>query len=223
MPQRPTSFQSQSNQSKQVRKNLWLWKIWTWLDHLTEAFKITQICEPLRPNMMAQWMRVSLRDVVFAHLRRLRHIVTKLLQVWIKLYFPLTTTELGAPEQNMRKHFHSTHKVKNKSKQLSRFDKLFWTALSSLVFAKHIQTVSKDTSQVFSKGGNNSGIDIMTLWSQSMIQETHETSVALWRVATTVAQAPLALPKTAVAWVKALDTRWQSKPGNITTITTWVE
>ena len=27
---------------------------------------------------------------------------------------------------------------------------------------------------------------------------------------------PLALPKTAVAWVKALDTRWQSKPGNIT-------
>lgn len=107
--------------------------------------------------MMAQWMRVSLRDVVFAHLRRLRHIVTKLLQVWIKLYFPLTTTELGAPEQNMRKHFHSTHKVKNKPKQLSRFDKLFWTALSSLVFAKHIQTVSKDTSQVFSKGGNNSG------------------------------------------------------------------
>lgn len=105
--------------------------------------------------------------------------------------------------------------VKNKPKQLSWFDKLLCTALSSLVFAKQIQTVLKDTSQASCKGGKNSGIDIMTLWSQSMIQETHETS--RWQQRR---QECLLLYQSQQSPQSKLLTRADSPTSRITTITT---
>ncbi len=103
--------------------------------------------------------------------------------------------------------FHSTPKVINKPLQFLWFDKLFCTALFSLALPNSFE-------------GYNSGFlqrrQQLWHWYHDLMVSKYSSGnartilVALWTAATAVAKVPLAPPKTAVAWVKALDMCLQS-------------
>lgn len=220
MPQRPTSFQINQSKSGRIYDFERSGHGWTILPRHLKSLKYVNHYDP------TWWLSGcgSASEMLSLHICAVSAILWQsFCRSESSCTFPWQQQNLGPRNRTCANIF--IQLIKWKTSQSNFPDSINCFELHYLLW--FLPNISKQFRRIqvrFSpREATTLAIDIMTLWSQSMIQETHETSVALWRVATTVAQAPLALPKTAVAWVKALDTRWQSKPGNITTITTWVE